>query len=453
MSDSEAAISKPLLSVRDILAFEDAELAEYMQRHRGPDGGFDLDDIERWDALPEDQRDKLAERLKFGAQQADEAMHSCPISAGQDAASQPLSRPSRFDRSPTVEVDPNEEIEQAKRFETAAYQDLINDGGQPAYPINLLEKVSEDPEPYREVLLPWQEYPDKGSLQWQEVFHRQFRRWQDFRAWQQDNRGIVNDEAGFLAFVDANDKAYAILGTTWQKMWPRETESRHRESLKEQWECQENKRKADHYWLRGGCKHTTFSEYADDQVQHRLARHGFTLTFKLPDDSTQQDQLTTWIEYLNFEYSWLDRYARLIEMRRREDIKAWQKLMDSGVLRRHETIDFLSITESQIQRQAELNKATSAVASAENAARSALGETEKAKHGRSRYSVQERVKRLAEAQSRLTAAKDSLKEVNERLHLIATFIWGQGPYWTAKRDLLRHELLVQWILDQRSSKI
>ena len=65
MSEPEAATYKPSLSVSDILAFDDAELAQYMQRHRGPDGGFSLDDIEGWDVLPEDRREELAERLKY----------------------------------------------------------------------------------------------------------------------------------------------------------------------------------------------------------------------------------------------------------------------------------------------------------------------------------------------------------------------------------------------------
>lgn len=66
MSGPDAAISKPSLSVGDVLAFDDAELAQYMLRHRRPDSGaFDLDDVDGWHLLPDDQRDQLAERLKY----------------------------------------------------------------------------------------------------------------------------------------------------------------------------------------------------------------------------------------------------------------------------------------------------------------------------------------------------------------------------------------------------
>ena len=48
------------LAVEDVLAFSDAELAQYMAGKRCPDGEFELDDIEGW----ESEKDRLAERLR-----------------------------------------------------------------------------------------------------------------------------------------------------------------------------------------------------------------------------------------------------------------------------------------------------------------------------------------------------------------------------------------------------
>lgn len=60
-----AAAAKTTWTVSDVLAFDDADLAEYMRQHRRPDGGgFELDDIDGWDVLPDGQRDQLAQRLK-----------------------------------------------------------------------------------------------------------------------------------------------------------------------------------------------------------------------------------------------------------------------------------------------------------------------------------------------------------------------------------------------------
>lgn len=61
MASSEPAT--PKLSVDDILAFGETELAHYMRQNYYPDRGFDLD-FEGWENLPKDQRDQLAERLK-----------------------------------------------------------------------------------------------------------------------------------------------------------------------------------------------------------------------------------------------------------------------------------------------------------------------------------------------------------------------------------------------------
>lgn len=369
------------------------------------------------------------------------------IAADRDAGSQLMPELSRFERASTVELSPNEEIEEAKMFETAAYHDLVNDGGQPAYPIDHLEKISKDPELYREVLRPWQEYPDTDNLQWDDVFQRQLQRWRDFRAWQQDNRGINDGGAGYLAFVDAHNKDYEILGAAWRTGWPRQTKIQHHESLRNQWKSKGKKRNAVNFWLRGNCKYANFSEYAG-QVRYQLAKHGFIHPFNLLQDWKQQDQLTTWTEYLCYEYTWLDRYAKSIEKLDRERDKAWKELEEMGVLKPHETPEFLQTTESEIQHQAELNKARSAVTSSKDTARAALRDSEKAKHGHSRFTKEERVRSLAAAQSNLNAAGKALKALESRLDLISTFVFNQGPYYNAKRNHTRHALLVKWIEEQ-----
>jgi hypothetical protein len=343
---------------------------------------------------------------------------------------------------------PDEEADELKKFETAAYVDLVSDGGQPAYPIALLEDVSKNPAQYRAILLPWQEYPDKDSVRWDGVFERQLGRWQDFRSWQRENRGILDDEAEFIAFGDASNKELAMLGLTWQSAWPGQSESQYQESLQSIWKNKKRKRDANHNNLRGGRAYAGFPEYVD-QVKDRLGQRGFRRPFTLLPHIKQQDRLTTWIEYLNYEYLWLEWYSRFINRLQRERDEAWERLRETGVLRAHETAEVLTTTESQTEPKAELEQAVrSAVVSAEETAKAALRETEKARHGRSSFTSQEHVKRLAVAQSRLTAAKDRLKEVERRLESITSSVRGEWPYQEAKRNLLRQELLVAWILEQ-----
>lgn len=52
------------LCVDDVLAFDDAELFQYMKQNHHPDGGFDLE-FDGWETLPKDQRDRLAEKLRW----------------------------------------------------------------------------------------------------------------------------------------------------------------------------------------------------------------------------------------------------------------------------------------------------------------------------------------------------------------------------------------------------
>jgi hypothetical protein len=51
------------LSVDQIAAMGDAELGQFMTKHRRPNGGYDLP-VDGWDKLSKDELDRLAQRLK-----------------------------------------------------------------------------------------------------------------------------------------------------------------------------------------------------------------------------------------------------------------------------------------------------------------------------------------------------------------------------------------------------
>ena len=60
-----AAAAKTTWTASGVLALDDAELARYMRQHRGPNGGFAINDMEGWHLLPDDQRNQLAQRLRY----------------------------------------------------------------------------------------------------------------------------------------------------------------------------------------------------------------------------------------------------------------------------------------------------------------------------------------------------------------------------------------------------
>ncbi|KAI0966033.1 hypothetical protein F4678DRAFT_451126 [Xylaria arbuscula] len=95
------------------------------------------------------------------------------------------------------------------------------------------------------------------------VFSRQLALWKEFRRWQSDNETI-------------------------ERMWQQEKDRlRKRGSFRE---------------VPGG----SFQEYVE-AVSRRLRKHDFNDAFELLEDPTQQGERTTWIEYLAFNYWWLER--------------------------------------------------------------------------------------------------------------------------------------------------
>jgi hypothetical protein len=118
--------------------------------------------------------------------------------------------------------------------------------------------------------------------------------------WQHNNRGEAVSGGDTLGFRQQKQRHYESMGLaqlttapdfdeTIQRMWEQELVWRQRERDK----------------VREAAA-GSFGEYAD-AARRRLYHHGFTEDFQLLEDPQQQDQRLTWIEYLEFEYWWLDR--------------------------------------------------------------------------------------------------------------------------------------------------
>lgn len=355
-------------------------------------------------------------------------------------------------------------MDEFREVERVNYNALVNDGGRPCYPIARLEDVSENPKEYRAMLRPWQEAPDTSWPKWK-VFDRQLGRWEDFRTWQLVNRDIYDPDSAYIAFVEMWKRRMAAEGDrgNTEELAAIEADPLRLMSV---WKHFERERKRDYphlWWLEkpkptgtveGDTKELGTSD-ADryfrvyvEQVKRRLAQHGFTRTFQLEEDPKRQDKLTTWVEYLNYEYSWYDRYERSVKRLQPQHDEDWTKLVESGVLRPSETEEYRLTGESAFQRHSEWSAAKRALESAKEAANAALAETEKAKHRRSSLSTEERKRRLAAALSRVDPAKESWEVTKRRADLIREFIVGIRDYRVAKDDVYRQGVLLQWILEQ-----
>ncbi|KAJ4179858.1 hypothetical protein NW767_014525 [Fusarium falciforme] len=71
--------------------------------------------------------------------------------------------------------------------------------------------------------------------------------------------------------------------------------------------------------------------------------------FKLDEDPKKWDKLTTWIEYLNYEYWWLGKCTSDIERLESEHDKAWQQFVDK-IVRPHEMKEFVRNMASPMER-------------------------------------------------------------------------------------------------------
>lgn len=171
------------------------------------------------------------------------------------------------------------------------------------------------------------------------VFSRPLERWQDFRRWQRDNRGssISTADESWSAFREEHRFYYESnrlehimadpdFEETIRKMWEQEQATGRSERIRE-------------------VKNGSFTDYVK-AARRRLAEHGFHEAFQPLEDPRQQNEWVTWIEYLEFEYWWLDTNSKTAQHHKPSHDAAWKELMRSAVLRPGETEEGLVIPQA-----------------------------------------------------------------------------------------------------------
>ncbi|CAH0019329.1 unnamed protein product [Clonostachys rhizophaga] len=441
------------LSVDGVAAMSDAELGQFMTQYRRPDGGYELP-VCGWDMLSKDERNRLAERLKAQERALAQSPTACSrpldlehldarlrqVSSDNNGSLQLGPRPIDSPELHTPPFDP-EAFKRTQEIRT--YQELTSDGGRPVYPIDLLEDVLTDPSKYTDILRPWQGHPDNTFPEG--IFMRQLQSWQDFRKWQTDNRGRDDDDNDFPTYVrrwkrickrDLRAGAYIE--------WLAEVEA-DPSCLKSDWDQMQLLRKRQRRLYREhGCD--SFHGYAE-AVKRRLTRHGFVRPIQLHEDPKKQDQLTTWIEYLNYEYWWFDKHTSDIERLEPDHDKAWQELVDLKILRPHETKEFVRTIASPMERQTEDDNALKAVKRAELEAKRTYNLTQEDPQ-RLRIPRAKRISMMKESTEKLLAAKRQREKTRDRNDRMGEFIRWTFDYADAKREAARHRTLVQWVLEQ-----
>ncbi|QPH17763.1 hypothetical protein C2857_002651 [Epichloe festucae Fl1] len=157
-----------------------------------------------------------------------------------------------------------------------AYNSLIEAGGRPVCRLGDTSHISKDPVRYLEMLVPWigaSSSSDSG-LDWKSIFQQQLFNWQQFRAWQKAHRDVPA-----VSGAASTTKEGSVTGNI-----QRANSSVDGSSSK--------------------------FEIHVESTRQRLTHCGFTKSFCFNNDTHGQDDWTTWIEYLSFEYSCFDDCSR-----------------------------------------------------------------------------------------------------------------------------------------------
>ncbi|OAX85226.1 hypothetical protein ACJ72_00386 [Emergomyces africanus] len=308
-------------------------------------------------------------------------------------------------------------IGQAGRRETLqeeaeAYRALVEDGGRPSHPFNIPGEIHKNPGEFRELLSFW----DGGARAEPELlFRRQRSRWKDFRKFQQFIRERNTDDERIIYIYSGHAHGE-------QKLWTNFINYRQRLAGEE----------------------GLFPIYAR-AMKARLLKHGFTRTFQLDEDPTGQDLLTTWIEYLGYEYWWYDRFA-ISDCQQKLFDRKWKDVIDSQVLEPSETHESVRGFGLRLLLRNELEQSQEAVKIAKSIViltQEAISDSQNLG-----YPLKEFERKLQEAQSELAAAEKKCAFRERRSKVVDDFFRGTANYYISRDYAERHTILLRWILEQ-----
>ncbi|KAK1086558.1 hypothetical protein LTR48_003460 [Friedmanniomyces endolithicus] len=163
-------------------------------------------------------------------------------------------------------------------------------------------------------------------------------------------------------------------------------------------------------------------------------------------DVARQDTMTTWIEYLGYEYWFYDQNASFVRRYQRMHDEAWKKLVDSGVLRPGETLEVIRDIDFVFKRAAESERGERVVQSRKAAVLAA--EEAFAKSQITGSSPQADRSRLLAAQAALYTAKAAHESLERRSDAITDFKQRVRQFRNAQKDTEHHEFLLPWIKQQ-----
>ncbi|KAG7287428.1 hypothetical protein NEMBOFW57_006939 [Staphylotrichum longicolle] len=334
--------------------------------------------------------------------------------------------------TPESPMRPRPGIERYRADEVVFYEELVAEGGRPVYDISLLNTVSANPSSYRALTSLWKR--EEGD--WR-VFGTQLRRWKEFRMWQRDNRGIVEMDAEFDAHVETRKRRWRHYGLKDEAILGRLASSINRED----WDARRIRRLEEVKELQFG----DFPQYVT-AVKKRLAAHDFTKRFNLKEDPRSQDALATWIEYLDFEWWWTDKYEDWNQRNVEPHDEAWEKLEDACLLQPGETEEDIWSISKGMQRMMALESARQLARDTKAYLEHTMRDEPSPEPPGTTPS--RRAKLVQAAQTKHNEAQNSLMFLEARRKAIDKFQEAFREYWDTKQTTDHLKARAHWIQEQ-----
>ncbi|KAK3335135.1 hypothetical protein B0T19DRAFT_959 [Cercophora scortea] len=203
--------------------------------------------------------------------------------------------------SPTIPDVPWEDHH--RDYEIRCHEALLDDGCRPLFHVDILLQIRANPDAYADLLRPWsRRQTPQYTDEWQ-ALSRQWDQWKDFRKWQLHGR---RRRPSFKDYLDTYRRDhFVVIG--------RHPKDRNRSDFEAS---------ARYHWERE-------RDYKDEDVEGAVERCAELVgrwlsyqefiprrPFQLLADPKEQDQWTTYVEYLGFEMAdlcTLDRAARRLQ--------------------------------------------------------------------------------------------------------------------------------------------
>ncbi len=275
--------------------------------------------------------------------------------------------------------------------------EMANDGGRPLVPADLIDQVLEDPMAHIEMLMPWLEYPQSLPPDAGCVLTAQLEHWRYFRTWQKYNRDLPSDP-------DPSRVASKYFYARFLRTSPSYTEA----------------------------------------LRSLLAHYDFNRPFQLHDDPARQDVVTTWIEYVGWTCAFHYTYSRLVEKHQPAYDEAWKVVVGTGMLRPHETCEYLQTMACGFAQDDADTQAHNDVRLAQSAVEAASSTP----YGDSPGFQEARALELSAASTMLEDALTRRDLVTKRNRHIADFVNAIRPYRNASRGKRWQGSIMQWALEQ-----